>query len=197
MEAFMKALEKGKKFLFEPTKSFKAEEKSSFGDAFRYFLLLAIVSSVLTGIIAAFFVGALLGVAAIISTYVMLVIGMLIGGIILHIFAYIYGARKGLEQTMKTVAYGSTPSLLFMWIPIIGWIIALYGIVLNVLGLKNLHGITTGRAVLAVITPIIIGIIIAVIAFLTLFALMATMPGGIPSTGCSPLDPNSGFPFCS
>jgi hypothetical protein len=181
MEAFMKALEKGKLFLFEPTKAFTAEQSTSFGDAFKYVMLLAIVSSVLSGIIAAFVVGIALGVAAIITTYIMLVIGVVIGGLILHIFAYIYGARKGLDQTLKTVAFGSTPTLLFTWIPVIGWIISLYGIVLNVIGLKNLQGMSTGRAALAVLTPIIIVGIIALVLLLVFLAFFIGLTGFDPT----------------
>ena len=192
MEEFKKALNKGKAFILEPTKAFKAEQKTSFGDAFKYLLTLAIVSSVLTGIVAAFVVGPVLGLAAIISTYIGFVIGMLIGGIILHIFAWIFGARKGLEQTLKTVCFASTPAMLLSWIPVIGGIISLYGLVLGVIGLKSFHGLTTERAVLAILAPLIIIAVIAAIAFIALFALLATMPGGLSGL---PFDPSAGYPY--
>ena len=189
MQEFMKALEKGKMFLMEPTKSFKSVQKASFGDAFRYFLLLAIVSSVLSGIIAAPFIG-VFAIVTIISTYIFFIVGLFIGGVILHIFAWLFGARKGFEQTLKTVAYASTPGLLFMWLPIIGWLISLYTIVLEILGLKNLQGMSTERAALAVLVPIILlAIAVAILFFMAISFLAAT--GGL---GAMPFD-MTGYPF--
>ena len=191
MEVFMKALEKGKLFLLEPTKAFKAEQKTSFGDAFKYLLLLAIVSSVMTGVVSAFLIGPVLAIGAIASTYIFTAIGAIILGIILHISAWIFGARKGLEQTLKIVCFAATPTLLFSWIPAIGILSLLYSIVLSVIGLKSHQAMSTERAVLAVLAPLIIIIAIAVILAAIFIAFLATVPGGLSGL---PFDPSTSFP---
>lgn len=123
-----------------------------------------------------------------ISLFIGGVISVFIGGLWLHLWVYILGGRKGLTQTLKTTMYGSVPSLLFGWIsPIplilfagnigsygfIGSIIlpiilqfafAIWSFILDIIGIKILHEISTGRAVLSVLIPtIIIPLIIALV----------------------------------
>ena len=200
-------LGKARGFFFEPGKAFGAEEKTSTGEAFKYLLTLSVVLAVMTGIIAAGASGnAMVFVFSAAGVYVAIVIGAFIGGLILHLFAYIFGARKGIEQTLKAVFYGSTPGLLLGWIPIVGVIFSLWNVFLEVVGLKVLQKMSTGRAVLAVLTPIIILVTLVVIGFILFFMTLASMGGISPGfmsgfdslqTGCSPLNPGSGFPFCS
>jgi len=45
-----------------------------------------------------------------------------IGAAWLHLFVYLLGGRKGYLQTLKSVTFGSTPAMLFGWIPFIGWL---------------------------------------------------------------------------
>lgn len=182
MEYFMKALGKGKTFLFEPAKAFKKEGKTNFGEAFKYLLVLGIINAVLGGIVVgAFSMNAIALVGAIVGIYVTLVIGALIGGIILHIFAYIVGARGGFEQTFKATFYGQTPTLLLGWIPAIGGIFVIWSIVLQIIGIRDLHKISTGRAVLAVLLPIIIiGIAVLLLAVALMSVLFAGGGIGIP-----------------
>jgi hypothetical protein len=191
MEQCKKCFNKAKVFLFEPTKAFSKEGRTSFGDAFRYVLIIAVVLAVLNAIFIGVFGGPIAFIATLIGTYIAAIIGLLIGGIVLHIFAYIFGARKGIEQTMKVALYGGTPGLLFGWIPIIGWIIGLYGIVLEVIGLKKLQSMSTGAAVAAVLAPIIILgvlVILGLLAFLMLAGSFAGLGGDLtPLAG--------GFPF--
>ena len=78
-------------------------------------------------------------------------------------FSYIVGGRKGIAQTIKTSIYASTPWLIIGWIPYIGDIAWLWGLVLMVIGIRQLQEITTGKAVLAIFLPIIILIVLAVL----------------------------------
>jgi hypothetical protein len=82
-----------------------------------------------------------------------------IWSLILHIGVYIAGGRKGITQTMKAYMYGSTPGLLFGWIPILLLgripivivISAIWSLILSIIGIHRLHGITIGRAFLAIL----------------------------------------------
>lgn len=92
-------------------------------------------------------------------------IGILVGSGWMHIWVYLCGGRKGAGQTIKAMAYGSTPSLLLGWIPFIGFIFGIWSIVVSIIGIRQLHEISTGRAVLAyllgaIIIPLIIVLLI-------------------------------------
>src|SRR5208282_3707141 len=79
----------------------------------------------------------------------------LIGGIWIHFWVYILGGRNGIRQTMKVFMYGMTPSLLLGWIPVIGGVFVIWWIVLDILGLRELAGLSTGKAALVMIIGIL------------------------------------------
>ena len=63
------------------------------------------------------------------------------------------GARQGLEATIRAVAYAETATLLGI-VPFCGGLVGgVWVLVLYVIGLRELHGTTTGRAALAVVLP--------------------------------------------
>lgn len=95
-------------------------------------------------------------------------VGILIGSGWMHIWVYLCGGRKGVGQTIKAMAYGSTPSLLLGWIPFIGVIFGIWSIVVSIIGIRQLHEISTGKAVIAyllgaIIIPLIIVLIILLV----------------------------------
>jgi hypothetical protein len=100
------------------------------------------------------------------------------------------GGRKGFTQTIKAVMYGSTPILLFGWtsailgkpldindrlfsglIPIliqfllfgIQTITGIWFFVLEVIGIRQLHEITTGKAILAVLFLLVLLVVLAIL----------------------------------
>jgi hypothetical protein len=93
-----------------------------------------------------------------ILTPVFIVVGVFIGSAILHVCLMIVGgARYGFETTFRVVCYagGSVGPLLI--IPLCGGLIAgVWRIVLECIGLARAHETDTGRAVLAVLLPIIV-----------------------------------------
>ena len=170
MEHCRKCLNKAKLFMCNPPKAFKREQRTSPGDAFRYFLTLSVVVAVLGGITVGIATGSVITmVAGIVSIYVATLISAIVSGLILHIFAYLLGARKGLEQTMKTMLYAHTPFLLLGWIPFIGMIFWLWKAILNILGLIHLQKMSICKAILAVVIPLIIIWTLIVAAMLALF----------------------------
>jgi hypothetical protein len=81
-------------------------------------------------------------------------IGLFIGAGILHLLVMlIVGSRNsGFEATLRVVAYSAVTSLV-SWIPIIGGLLSLYGIYLGIVGVREMHNTTTGKAALVVLIP--------------------------------------------
>nr|QNO58309.1 hypothetical protein IGEJHNFM_00025 [Methanosarcinales archaeon ANME-1 ERB7] len=188
--------ERIKGFLFSPSETFDASKEDSLGDAFKYYIVILLILAVLVAIIgavafqliwgrfAAFLppdapslagMGPLLAVAIFIAVLVGGIIGAFIDGLWIHLWVYIVGGRNGVGQTIKAVLYGATPYCLLGWIPIVNFIAEIWMIIVAILGVRQLHEISTGKAVLAVILAIIIPAIIigAIIA-----SVMSAMPQG-------------------
>jgi len=102
-------------------------------------------------------------------------IGLFIGAGIVHLLVMlIVGSRNaGFEGTFRVSAYSSVTSLV-SWIPIIGVIASLYGVYIAIMGIREVHSTTTGRAALVVLIPVVLVIILAVLilgaALLAIFA---------------------------
>jgi hypothetical protein len=131
------------------------------------------IFGLLSGIIAVILKSA--SAVTIVSTLVGAVIGgivgLFIGGIILFIFFKIFGGSGGYESTVRILSYSSAVDV-FAWIPVIGWILSLYGIWLNIVGGKHVHNLTTVKSAIAVLLPIII---LAVIIMLLITAIIAAI----------------------
>ena len=84
-------------------------------------------------------------------------IGLFIGAGILHLLVMlVIGSRSaGFAGTFRVSAYSSVTSLV-SWIPVIGWIASLYGIYLAIVGLREVHNTTTGKAAVVVLIPALI-----------------------------------------
>jgi hypothetical protein len=82
------------------------------------------------------------------------VIGLFIGAGILHLLVMLIvgSGNSGFEATFRVGAYAATTSLV-SWIPFIGWIASLYGIYLAIVGIREVHATTTGKAALVVLIP--------------------------------------------
>jgi hypothetical protein len=75
------------------------------------------------------------------------------------------GSKKGFEGTFRAISY-SYSARLFHIVPFIGSTIGfVYRIVLAIIGVREAHGITTGRALIAILLPLIVvvGIVIAIL----------------------------------
>lgn len=74
----------------------------------------------------------------------------------LHLWVSLFGGRKGIMQTFKTIMYGNTPHLLLGWIPFIGIIFILWSLVLGIFGIRELQEISTVKAILIIAIAVII-----------------------------------------
>jgi len=144
------------------------------------------VSAILGGIIAVAF-GAR-GFGGLISA---IIIGPIIAAVVLFIWAgiihllvmLIVGSRNGgYEATFRVFAYAAVTQLV-SWlsaIPILGILIsialAVYGVILSIIGIREVHTTTTGKAALVVLIPVgvlaLLGIVLALAVGAFLFNAM-------------------------
>ncbi len=184
----MDFFEKTKGFLLEPSKTFDASKEDTLGEATKFYASIAAIYSAILAVLLAFafsligstmmgfgklgtMFGASAGIAGAIVFFVLFmilaIIASFIGGAIIHIGVYSVGGRKGIAQTIKAIMYGSTPGLLLGWIPIIGLIAVIWSLVVEIIGVRQFHELTTGRAILGVlIIPIIIVLAAVIAAFI-------------------------------
>jgi len=109
-------------------------------------------------------------VGSIIVVPITTAIGLFIGAGILHLLVLLLvrPGNAGYEATFRVVSYSNVTQLV-SWIPIIGFIASLYGLVLVILGIREVHDTTTGRAALVVLIPVAV--------VLLLILLLATLIG--------------------
>ena len=104
------------------------------------------------------------------------IIGLFISGAILYICFKIVGGSGSYEGTVRILSYTSAVNAV-SWIPILGWIVALYAIYLIIVGGTFVHNITTMRSVIAIFIPVIVLTIIAVLLIVVLGAAFLTALG--------------------
>jgi len=96
-------------------------------------------------------------------------IGLFILAGIAHLLVMLFvgSENSGFESTFRVISYVSVTSLV-NWIPFIGGLLALYGLYLAVVGIREMHSTTTGRAALVVLLPI--GLMLVVVLLVVLVA---------------------------
>jgi hypothetical protein len=98
------------------------------------------------------------GVILIIFVPVLVAIGAFINAGILHICLMIVGgAKQPFETTFRVICFASGSVFPLMVVPLCGGVIAgIWDIVLRCIGLARAHETDTGRAVLAVLLPVVV-----------------------------------------
>jgi len=188
--------EKVKGFLGAPSNTFNDVKAEALGNALKYFAIWVVIYAILRTIV--FYtverrvfqiLWDLLEVsdAAVYRfdpvTFALLAVlgafgNLFISGSWAHLFVRAFGGRKGYGNTMKAFAYGNTPLLLFGWIPFVGMLFPLWALVLNIIGIRQLHEISTGRAIGAVLLGIVALVFIAVLIGLFVVLLVVVLAAG-------------------
>jgi hypothetical protein len=70
--------------------------------------------------------------------------------------------NQGFVATFKVASYTQVTALV-NWIPIIGPLVALYGLYLSIVGIREVHGTTTGKAALVILLPALVVLVVTVI----------------------------------
>lgn len=94
-------------------------------------------------------------IAGIVSGLVGGVIVLFVGAGIYHLLVVLLAGpqRAGYEGTFRVAAYASVTALV-SWVPLVGWILSLYGIYLSIVGIREVHSTSTGRAAAIVLIPV-------------------------------------------
>ncbi len=107
---------------------------------------------------------------------------LVVGSIITHLCLMIVGGnRRGFQTTFRTISYAFSGNL-FALIPFIGSSIGgIYFLILTIIGLRESHSISTGRATLAVFLPLMIGVglLILLVALVPFFFRSLGFFGGV------------------
>lgn len=99
----------------------------------------------------------------------MIAFSILVGSGITHLCLMIVGGnKKGFESTFRALSYAYGGNL-FGVIPVIGSTIGgIYSLVLTIFGVREGHGISTGKAVLAVLLPLMVLVGLGILAAILL-----------------------------
>jgi hypothetical protein len=112
------------------------------------------------------------------------IIGLFIGAAIYHLLVLLVvrPRHEGYEATFKALAYASAVNVFsfLAFIPILGILviiaIAIYNVVLTVIGIREMHATTTGRAVAVVLIPVVV---FGLLALLLLGAILAIIAAAV------------------
>jgi hypothetical protein len=174
---------KVKGFLGAPLNTFNNVEAEALGSALKYFTIWVVIYTILRTIVfytlergvfetlwdllglsdaplyLYHFDPVIFALLAVLGAFV----GLFVGGLWTHLFVRAFGGRKGYRNTIKAFAYGYTPVFLFGWLPFVGMLFSIWALILNIIGIRQLHEISTGRAIGAVLVGIAALTIIAVL----------------------------------
>jgi hypothetical protein len=121
---------------------------------------------------------------------ILIAIGLFIMSAIFHISLLIVGAgKRGFEATFRVVAYTSSTQI-FGIVPVIGaFIVTIYNLVLWTIGFRESHRTTTGRALIAVLLPMIVVVTLVVLLVFAIVIPLVLSQGQM----MMPQQPPSGF----
>ncbi len=171
-----------KKVLTEPTDFFtKVEQgKNHLGFAWVYFALLSLFSTILRTIIfiISYYIflptlekDPLLGklfsakwsdltiYAYIFKTFIDYFIGLILIFIIIGIiflWIKIWGGKNTYSKTFELISYAQTPSLLFGWIPFVGFSSVVWSLILLVIGTEKIHQLNKTRTIVMYAIPLLL-----------------------------------------
>lgn len=176
--------------LFEPTRFFgRIGEAAAFSRPLLYFLLVTVVGAFFTLIWETLGVwpggwGELSGrgplpsgapslIGFFASPFVAL-LGLGVWSLMLHLFVLIFvPERRPLGMTARVICYATGPTV-FSVVPLLGSVVGgVWIIVLQIVGLREVHRTTTGRAAAAVLVPL--GSLFVLLFLLLLFVFVAGM----------------------
>ncbi|MHB8843448.1 MAG: YIP1 family protein [Nitrospirota bacterium] len=129
---------------------------------------------------ATMFSGVGMGVLAVVTPFA-IIAGLFLGAGMLHLLLLmVRGSKNGFEATFRVVAY-AYGSNIFMAVPFCGgFIAALWNIVVVIIGLKEAHGTSGGKAAFAVLFPVLlccaVAVLFSILVLGTVAASLSTMP---------------------
>jgi hypothetical protein len=119
------------------------------------------------------------------SLIVMPLFLIVMSGIVHGILLLVGGANNGFQATFRVISYSSVTSL-FKAIPVVGTVASLWGTYLAIVGVRETHETSTGKAAGAVLVPVVVPIVVS-----TLLLGMWWLPWG---KGSKPVKMHSQMP---
>jgi hypothetical protein len=167
--------------VFQPKEFFAAlPRQGNYVGPIVFFVICAVVSSIISGILgllSGHTIGAL--ITGIIGGAIFGTVGLVIISAIAHLLVtFIVGSNNaGFEATLRVVAYSAVTALV-SWIPIVGGLIALYGVYIAIVGIREMHQTTTGKAALVVLIPAAIVLVLLLVVALIAGVALLGLSGG-------------------
>ncbi|OGM31979.1 hypothetical protein A2803_02725 [Candidatus Woesebacteria bacterium RIFCSPHIGHO2_01_FULL_44_21] len=87
-----------------------------------------------------------------------------IWGAALKVWLAIFKVKSNFDSSYRVMAYSRTPNYLFSWLPLVNILIAIYSFYLLVLGLENEYGIPRGKAILIIVTSVVVIFVVSILA---------------------------------
>ncbi len=103
------------------------------------------------------------------------IISLFIEAAILYVIYKVLGGIGSYEGTVRFISY-ATAVLLLSWIPIISWVIGIYGIYLYIVGGMYVHNVSMARSAIAVLLPTLLVILLMVIVMASLLLYKGSSP---------------------
>jgi hypothetical protein len=177
--------------LLNPVNFFKSiRREGDFLNPLLFAVICALISAVIGGILA-FIISLATGngfagsLGSLVSNIILIpigtAIGLFIGAAIYHLLVLLIvrPSHAGYEATFRAVAYASAVQAVAWlgFIPILGIlvliVVGIYNVVLSVIGIREMHATTTGRAVAVVLIPVVIFLILAFLIVGVIVAIIA------------------------
>lgn len=118
--------------------------------------------------------------AAVVMPFILIASLFVWSGILHLLLMMVRGAKNGFEATFRVVSY-SMGAYVFLMVPFCGAIIsALWTVVLAIVGLKEAHGTTGGKASFAVFFPLIMCCAVVMLFSLLVLGTVASSFGTMP-----------------
>lgn len=142
--------------------------------------ILSMMPSEFTDSFGPMMIGSSMGfVITALMTPIYILIGLFIGGAILHVCVMVVGglsaSQAGFEGTFRVLAFAVVANLAQI-VPFVGGLIAMvWSIVLLTLGIASLHRTTNGKALFAVLIPLVLCCLCVMLGALMFGASMAAM----------------------
>jgi len=151
-------VEKAKAVLMTPTQFFGGVgAEQGYSEALKYYAIFALIALVATIGMAA--IGGAFGIETLgmaVLSYVIGIVSTFLSAGFTHVLAKVIAGAKGFDKTYRLYVYAMTPVLLIGWIPIVSFIAILYSVYLTIKGLSIVHNMSTRRAAVVVILPILV-----------------------------------------
>jgi len=158
-------------------------------------LICALISALLSGILSLIFAPFLAGpedsagesfaggvvgfIVTLILSPIYTALALLIGAGFYHVLALLFvrPGHAGFEATFRVVCYVAAIQLV-SWIPIVNIVAGIYGIVLSIFGIREVHSTTTGRAAAIVLLPVAVFLLLAILLGAAFAILLGSLNSG-------------------